>query len=137
MPLHMPNCILVVDDQPSVLGAIEGALEPRGFTVATATSASQALDMCRDASARIDIVLADVMMPGMNGVEFGELLLKLRPATRLVLMSGYSDSEARQLMAKSHAKKILAKPFGVATLLEAISDGATRLPVGSCEDDSF
>jgi two-component system, cell cycle sensor histidine kinase and response regulator CckA len=112
--------ILVVDDEPLVVKFIERVLVRSGFSVITATAPSEALAICADETIPIDVVLSDVIMPEMDGAQLGERIIRTRPAVRLVLMSGYTDLQARRMIAASPATIFLSKPFSMSTLLRAV-----------------
>ena len=116
----MKKSILVVDDEPLVVKFIERVLQRSGFSVLTATAPDEALALCQDLSVPVDVVLCDVMMPKMNGVQLGAQILEIRPTVQLILMSGYSDLDARRMMAGSRTVAFLKKPFSMATLLTAV-----------------
>ncbi|MDZ7832758.1 MAG: response regulator [Desulfobacterales bacterium] len=86
--------ILVVEDDPSVSNLIKDSLAPLGYSVLTAFSGQQALDIGRTHSEPIDLLLTDVMMPGMNGRELAARFRELHPETPVVFMSGFSDQKA-------------------------------------------
>jgi len=86
--------ILVVEDDPSVSNLIKDSLAPLGYSVLTAYSGQQALDIGRTHSEPIDLLLTDVMMPGMNGREMAARFRELHPETPVVFMSGFSDQKS-------------------------------------------
>jgi two-component system cell cycle sensor histidine kinase/response regulator CckA len=83
--------ILVVEDDPSVLGLTCEALERRGYRVLTANGWLEALDLVSRSTLSIDLVLTDIIMPGMGGRVLGERIRLLRPQVRVLYMSGYPD----------------------------------------------
>ncbi|GBE52473.1 blue-light-activated protein [bacterium BMS3Bbin14] len=84
--------ILVVDDDPSIRRLIEDTLEPLGYHLIKADCGREALDRCRATKEKIDLVLTDVIMPGMNGLELIETIKIDRPEIKAILMSGYTDN---------------------------------------------
>jgi two-component system, cell cycle sensor histidine kinase and response regulator CckA len=105
--------ILVVEDDPSVLRLTSEALERRGYRVLTAGGWLEALDLVSRSSAAIDLVLTDIIMPGMGGRVLGERIRLLRPQVRVLYMSGYPDDafgDAATAGAKP-AMTLLEKPF--------------------------
>jgi two-component system, cell cycle sensor histidine kinase and response regulator CckA len=83
--------ILIVEDDPSVLRLTSEALERRGYRVLTANGWLEALDLVSRSSEAIDLVLTDIIMPGMGGRVLGERIRLLRPQIRVLYMSGYPD----------------------------------------------
>lgn len=93
LPLPRGNeTILVVDDEPSLRTLIPAILQPLGYTMLEAGSGEEALQVSNSFAGRIDILLTDVIMPGMNGRELAEAITKQRPETRIIYMSGYTDN---------------------------------------------
>jgi CheY-like chemotaxis protein len=119
MPIHS---ILLVDDEPSVLDTVRLMLERTGFAVSTANSGMEAIRMLRRET--VDLVITDLLMPEMDGIELINFLHKNFPGLRVVAMSG-----GRQLSADTylmiargfHVDFLLRKPFTCAQLLEAIA----------------
>jgi len=84
--------ILVVDDEPSVLRLISDTLEPLGYRVLKANCGKDALAVCKAAKEKIDLLLTDVIMPGMNGWELAETFKSMCPDIKVAFTSGYTDS---------------------------------------------
>jgi two-component system KDP operon response regulator KdpE len=105
-PEEKKQRVLVVDDQPKVLRFIEIDLKLRGFEVITTTSGSEALELVR--SAKPDIMLLDIIMPGMDGFE---VLKKLRNFTQLpVIAFSASPGNYHEAM-RLGANDFMSKPF--------------------------
>lgn len=83
--------ILVVDDDLLVRGLIIKMLTPLGYNVLEASNGKEALEISNNYPDNIDLLLTDVIMPGMNGRELAELLLEERPETKVIFISGYTD----------------------------------------------
>ena len=118
--------ILLVEDDPQVRGLVESVLARDGYTVMTAASAHEAMLASERFSARIDLLLTDVVMPTMSGVELAQSLLQHRPAMKVLFMSGYADSALSQ-GAMPTDTEILQKPVAVGTLtwkVREVLDGA-------------
>ena len=110
-----PFSILVVDDNPPSVETLAAVLDARGFIVHTATSGTKALEILRDY--QVDILLTDVKMPDMNGVELFRETKKIRPAITAILMTGYSANEVVQQGLAEGVKAILDKPLDISFLL--------------------
>jgi CheY-like chemotaxis protein len=108
--------LLVVDDEGVSRDAISAILRDAGYQVLEAGDATEALRLARSHPERMDLLVLDVVMPTMNGPELGKRILQLRPAAKVLLISGY-DTEA----AMSSGWPILRKPVGREGLLEAVS----------------
>jgi len=83
--------ILVAEDDPSVSKLIEDSLAPLGYCVLIANSGEQSIEIGRTHTEPIDLMLTDVMMPNMNGLELAERFREVHPETRVIFMSGYAD----------------------------------------------
>lgn len=88
--------ILVVDDDESIRRLILDTLQPLGYNVISASSGIEALERCKQSDKVIDLVLSDVIMPGMNGRELVEIMQEQCPHLKAVLMSGYTDNVIAQ-----------------------------------------
>src|ERR1019366_4952794 len=83
--------VLLVEDDDAVRRVTARMLEGLGFRVIAAAGPRQALDLARDHIGTIDVLLSDVIMPGINGRELAEAVQKLRPGLKVVFVSGYTD----------------------------------------------
>ena len=101
--------ILVVDDHPIILRSITAILAMAGYRVIVAENGAAGLQAFLDCPGEIDLVLADVVMPGMDGIEMSAQIKKHRPDAAIVLMSGYSQTVIEAL----HGEKfsLIRKPF--------------------------
>ena len=119
--------VLLVEDEPSVRKAIRRTLERFGFTILEASDGESALGVAASHIDDIDIVLTDLMMPGMNGRAFADELAKIRGELPVIFMSGYTDDTVNQrgLVDATHA--FLQKPFSgeqlSRTVRELLQDG--------------
>ncbi len=86
-----PKTILVVEDHLLLLKLVKEILEDAHFTVLTASSAKKAIHVETAHSGTIDLLLSDVMMPGMSGPDLAKKLKEQRPEMRIILMSAYPD----------------------------------------------
>jgi len=108
--------VLVVEDQADVRDYTVAALKGYGYRAIAAANAGEALIICEQEGARIDLVLTDVVMPHMNGWELVERLAKLRPGIKALYMSGYAE-QARALGEGTH---FIEKPFSPESLARRI-----------------
>jgi CheY-like chemotaxis protein len=124
-PPHVPRTILVVDDEPPIRALLARQLRVLGYTVVEAGSAQAALVLAGEQSSPFDLVLSDIVMPGMNGTELGARLLQRNPRQALVLMSAHAPSGLVELGTKARPVPLLRKPFTLAELagvLERVLD---------------
>ena len=111
--------ILVVEDDPSVQRIAVRSLERAGYKVRASADAARALEMLQEES--IDLILCDLVLPGMSGPELIERVRAAHPEIRVLFVSGYSNELARTghdaFLAKPYAPKVLLGR--VAEILEA------------------
>ena len=117
--------ILVVDDEPVVLGLCQKILERGGYDVVQANSGEAALRFCDASDRSIDLALLDIMMPGMNGIELAGHLRSANPKLLIVLMSGCEPQEITRVVG-DHPYRIIWKPFKTESLLQMIDNAFGR-----------
>ncbi|WP_075259513.1 HD domain-containing phosphohydrolase [Herbaspirillum camelliae] len=84
-----PPCVLLVDDEQSILSALKRTFRPQGYRLIMATSAEAALELM--AASEVDLVISDMRMPGMNGAQFLAKVRQQWPSTMRILLTGYSE----------------------------------------------
>jgi CheY-like chemotaxis protein len=123
--------ILVVDDDASVLRAAERILSKAGHEVIAVGSADEALKLFEHVGFSLDLIISDVRMPGMNGVELAACIsVNAASNAPVLLMSGYPESSPLTGKLASHLKRagFLRKPFRPGDLLLAISNLMQKRP---------
>ena len=90
--------VLVVDDERPIRDFIGAALRKNGYRVLLAPDGREALGICESSREKIDAVVLDTIMPVMGAKEVLPIISGLRPNIRVLLTSGYSESEARRLL---------------------------------------
>src|SRR6185503_9740707 len=115
-PAAASETVLLVEDEAIVAKLVAGALGKAGYTVLRAANAQEALAVVRSRTAPIDLLLTDVVMPGMNGRELADEVLKLRPGTRVLYMSGYTDDALLVRGVKTNSAPFIQKPFSMPEL---------------------
>ena len=103
--------ILIVEDEPDLRELTRIFLEGYGYKVLQAASAEQAVQEAEKFPERIDLLLTDVIMPGMSGRRLAEKVLTKRPQTKIVYMTGYTDDMVVQHKVLEPGVKLLQKPF--------------------------
>ena len=111
--------ILLVDDEPGVRRCTAEALRSYGYRVLEAEDASKALSICAQEAEQIDLLLADVVMPGMSGPELASRLLQDRPQLKVLFMSGYTDT-AEAFPGELRDVEFIPKPFNLRELAARI-----------------
>ena len=122
--------ILVVEDEQAVRAVISTVLQSHGYEVLLAASGQEALDLATTLPQPIDLLLSDVVMPGMNGRQLAEQFSRAWPDTRVLLMSGYTDDVLVRTGANA-GLPFLNKPFSPSQLLRAISQVLSQGQIGS------
>ena len=119
-PAPAPIRILVVDDETMIVSSTRRLLERRGYEVLSTTEPEEAQAWVDDPSVVVDVVLSDVSMPRLSGLDLARRVRAERPSTPIVLMSGYSDSvraEDRVDLAPLH---LVDKPFTIDRLVDTL-----------------
>jgi len=103
--------ILVVEDDEAVRAVVRRALLRFGYEVLAAPGAEVALVLEAEREAPIHLLLTDIMMPGMHGVDLADEFARRRPRTRILLISGYADRELIRQGLLDRRRHFLQKPF--------------------------
>ena len=109
--IESPAVILVVDDEATVNRLVTRYLSHLGYRVLDARSAEEALALCRAREPRIDLVLSDVVMPGVGGIELATVLLSRVPGPSVILMTGALPSDIERFDIGGQIVRVLRKPL--------------------------
>ena len=112
--------VLVVDDDLDFASTLADVLEIAGFTVSTASNGLDAIQKVKEEA--FDCILMDIKMAGIDGAEACIEIKKYRPATKVILMTGYVSDEVSQKGLDGGASAILYKPFNYKELVQAMKD---------------
>jgi len=126
-PLTPAETIFVVDDDQEVLSLAVDVLQMARYVVLSTDDPRHAVRLARTHPEPIDVLLSDVVMPIMNGVELAAEITAIRPDIRVLLMSAYRTQAIHDYRAKTPGALFLDKPFTVAGLLQAVQS-AVRQP---------
>jgi two-component system cell cycle sensor histidine kinase/response regulator CckA len=117
--------ILVVDDESDLVELVRFILEEAGYSVLPAFNGHQALDLCKHYEYSIDLLLTDINMPRMSGVELASRLSELLPQVPVIFMTGYRpNSPSVEILAREgpfSECKIIRKPFTAPELLSGVT----------------
>jgi CheY-like chemotaxis protein len=113
----LSRTVLIVDDHPQIVRLVQSMLAARSVTVLSAKRPSDALRLCETEA--VDLLISDVSMPEMDGNKLAERVLKLRPETQVLIISGVKES--------AHVKgggrvRFLKKPFFPADLIRVLME---------------
>jgi two-component system, cell cycle sensor histidine kinase and response regulator CckA len=114
--------ILIVDDEDAVISVCRELLETLNYKVLTACSGKDAIGIYQSQKEEIDLVVLDMIMPGMGGGEVFEIMKTINPDIRVILSSGYSlNGQAANIM-KQGCKMFIQKPFSIDELSKKIRE---------------
>lgn len=119
--ISVPQVILLVEDESFVRAVTREVLEHGGYRVLECGTAEEALRLAGSHRGRIDLLLTDIVMPGMNGAELAHHLQTILPDLVTVFMSGYAEADVIRKMRRASAIHI-QKPFTVEVLLSQIGE---------------
>ena len=102
--------ILHVDDEPAVTTTLRRLLQKLGYRVESFNISCAAADRFRATPHDFDLVLTDLMMPGMNGIELASTIRSLRPDLPIILHSAYTENQDDSLLRSSGILEVMAKP---------------------------
>jgi two-component system, cell cycle sensor histidine kinase and response regulator CckA len=120
--------VLLVEDEPSMRTLTRDVLQEAGYTVFEAADAFQAVEIAKQSEVGIDLLLTDVIMPGMNGRALAQALSAARPETRVLFMSGYAHTEIATQGILDAGTSILHKPFRQDELIRRVEEALLGVP---------
>ena len=112
--------VLLVEDEAVVRELVREILERDGYRVIVAPTPADALDASQNAADSIDLLLTDVVMPGMSGPEVAETLVASREGLKVLYMSGYTDELAAEHALLKPGTAFIQKPFRAQELTEKV-----------------
>ncbi|MBI3404392.1 MAG: response regulator [Acidobacteria bacterium] len=128
----LSGIILLAEDEDRVRGIVTEILSQNGFEVLAASDGEEALQMAEHCQGKIDLLCADLVMPGMSGGELASQLQSLFPAIKVLFMSGYTPEAIAEQGISRPSGEFLQKPFRPAALLEKIK-GLLRAGEGKAD----
>jgi two-component system, cell cycle sensor histidine kinase and response regulator CckA len=130
-PIHTEaGVVLLVDDEPTIRAVLSQGLENAGFKVIEAVDGVDGFGAFVRHRSSISVVLLDLTMPRMNGDEVFEEIHKVAPEVPVILMSGYSQSEATQALADKGLAAFLSKPCSIKEALAVVHKALGRTTAG-------
>jgi CheY-like chemotaxis protein len=121
-PLQRSVTILIVEDNRDLQNLLQRTLEGVGFSVLPATDGAEALRLCQQHDGTIDLIVSDIVMPWLNGLQLSEQVHAARPETKFLFITGFAEEfpELHELIKTGAA--ILEKPFLPSELLCRVED---------------
>jgi CheY-like chemotaxis protein len=116
--------VLLVDDEPRILSALQRALRREGYELLTAETPGEALRLTEQNP--IDCVLSDHKMPGMTGLELIEQIAKRRPDAARLLITGWNSEIDRSALERTGVHTVLPKPWDDSELKRALQKALGR-----------
>ena len=117
--------ILLIDDEPIVGQRLRTGLEKMGCKVEVAQDPKEALARIREK--RFDIVITDIMMPDINGIQVLETVKEANPDTQVIIITGFATSELAIFFKQKAAYDMIAKPFKPADLRAMVAKAANEM----------
>jgi len=118
--------ILVVDDEDTICELADNILSDLGYRVFVAHSGQEALDIYREKGEEIDLVILDIVMPGLDGVKTFHALREMNGTVRVLLSSGYTRSHKVDALLQNERVGYLEKPYSASALAQAVKDALER-----------
>jgi len=126
-PIRQPSAtILLAEDNDNLRDLLHRVLEGDGFSVLPAADGAEALRLCQQHNGTIDLMVTDIVMPGLNGLQLSEQLRAAHPEMKFLFITGFADEfpELRALI--KYGATILEKPFLPSELLRKVEDTLTQ-----------
>jgi two-component system, cell cycle sensor histidine kinase and response regulator CckA len=114
--------ILLVEDEESVRQLVRDTLESKGYKVIEAENGEGGISVAAQHAGKIDLVITDVVMPGMGGREMAEEIVKIRPETKILYLSGYAEDAILSEGGIENATPFLQKPFTLQNLSRKVRE---------------
>jgi CheY-like chemotaxis protein/PAS domain-containing protein len=125
LPPRQPATILLAEDEDDLRAMVAEALSARGFHIIQASDGLQALQRAREHDGSIQLLVTDVVMPVMGGVELYQALSQERPGTAVLYMSGYTEGDHADLYTLAAQGRYLQKPFSIHYLALKVEQALT------------
>jgi len=119
-PLASNGRILIVDDEPGILSLLKDLLTAFEYSPVSFADPIQALDLFKKEHESFDIVLTDLSMPTMSGVQLAQQMYETSPSTPIIILTGFGESLAEELLQHEYISGVLNKPMTPGELLQVI-----------------
>jgi DNA-binding NtrC family response regulator len=120
----MNKKVLLVDDEKEFLDVLSERMQGRGLDVTASSDPGQALELAR--TAPVDVIVLDLKMPGMDGIEFLRAIKQDRPELQVILLTGHASVDKGIQAVRLGALDVLEKPANFGTLMERIERASAK-----------
>lgn len=117
-----PLSILLVDDEPAIREVFTRFLARRGHSVIACATAEHGLEVAQQRKGEIDVVVTDLILPDMSGLDLARGLLACAPNARVILLTGEPNSESADSARELQVHKYLAKPIRAGALIDVVEE---------------
>ncbi len=115
----MRRCLLVVDDEKLVRWTIEQCMNKEAFRVLSASNVMEALGKLE--KEQVDVIITDLVMPELSGIEMARRAKTIRPATKIIMMTAYGTLLDRQEARQAGISRFIEKPFLITDVKNVVS----------------
>jgi len=127
--------ILVVEDDSCILEIISTILEEEGYTVLATNNAEEAINIADKHKGQIELLISDILLPNMNGIQLSQLLMTSNPKVKVLFMSGYSSEVIGKHGVNGEEIGFISKPFTINEFLKVFV--ATLYPARPCHQEKM
>jgi CheY-like chemotaxis protein len=121
-PAATGKTVLVLDDEPDVRRLVSAMLASSGYTVLTAGDGENAINTFQKSKQPVDLLLLDVVSPGLSGPMVADRIAELQPGLRVLFMSGYEDTSVVRRYVVDKGFALLTKPFTADQLVQKVRE---------------
>ncbi len=114
--------IIVVDDEEAIVKVMEKMLNRLGYTVTTGTSSRKILEIFAEKPDSFDLIITDMTMPEMTGMELAEKMLEIRGDIPIILCTGYNAQFSEESARRAGIGKVIMKPVNIGDMTKKIRD---------------
>ena len=114
------ECILIVEDEKNVLSYLENILGDSGYDYLSANNGEDAIRIFKEKKQSIDLLISDVIMTGIDGIELAEILKQKQKDLKVILSSGYSSKKIAKSKIKEKGFQFIQKPYDILDLLKKV-----------------
>jgi PAS domain S-box-containing protein len=131
--LHGTETIMVIDDEISIGKLMVRMLKKFGYQVEFFRSSPAALDALKQHSQRYDMILTDLTMPQLSGLDFADQAHLIRPELPILIITGFIHKISESIREEHHIRRVIPKPIAVKTLMSAVRDVFNHQNEGSVQ----